>query len=179
MSGERLSNKYEKPAWKVERERDLARKKKIGESVIGAAAAVIIGFVLMHSAKTSEIMNNEERAKNVKKIEVDGVTFYDGVNARKEPMVGNLEPNQLANIGEEGQKVVVDYKGDAYYYNNEDDPNGGWYGFDAYLLSDELLKGGYITSIEANNLKNDEKYGDGIVWFSELLSDANKEQKVS
>ena len=121
MSGERLSNNYEKPAWKVEREQDLARKRKIGEVAIGVAAAAIVGLALMHSAKTSEIMNDEERAKNVKKIEVDGIAFYDGVNARKEPAIDNTEPNQLASIGEDGQVVLVDYDGDAYYYDNEND----------------------------------------------------------
>ena len=65
MSSEKLRNNYredeaEKPAWKVERERDLARKKKIGEMAVGAAAIVLIGVALSHSAKTSEIMNDEE-----------------------------------------------------------------------------------------------------------------------
>ena len=167
MSGERLSNNYEKPAWKVEREQDLARKRKIGEVAIGVAAAAIVGLALMHSAKTSEIMNDEERAKNVKKIEVDGIAFYDGVNARKEPAIDNTESNQLASIGEDGQVVLVDYDGDAYYYDNENDDKGGWYGFEAAQLSDELLEGSYITSVEANNLKSDEKYGDGIIWCNE------------
>ena len=61
----------EKPDWLKERERDLARKKKIGEFAVGLAAMAIVGMVLSHSARTSEIMENEERAKNVKKIEAE------------------------------------------------------------------------------------------------------------
>ena len=37
----------------------------------------------------------------------------------------------------------------------------------AGTASDELLEGSYITSVEANSLKSDEKYGDGIIWCSE------------
>lgn len=172
MSSEKLGGNYraiesEKPAWKVERERDLARKRRIGEAAIGAAAAVLIGVALSHSAKTSEIMNNEERAKNVKKIEVEGVIFHDGVNVRKEPLVDTIEPNQLGNIGKNGKSVVVDYESEAYYYNNENDANGGWYGFEAAQLSDKLLECGYIAKADAEDFKNDEKYGDGTVWLNE------------
>lgn len=172
MSSEKLSTNYggndgEKPAWKIERERDLKRKRRVGEAAIGAAAAVIIGIALSHSAKTSEIMNNEERAKNVKKIEVEGIAFHDGVNARKEPYVGDIEPNQLASIGEEGEVVVVDYEGEGYYYDNENDENGGWYGFEAAQLSEKLLEGSYISQVDAEHLKSDVKYGDDTVWFNE------------
>lgn len=172
MNKERLGGNYaadetEKPAWKVERERDLARKRKIGEVVMGVAAAAIIGVVLAHSAKTSEIMNDEERVKNVKKISAAGVVFSDGVNARMEPFVGKTEPNQLASVDTVGESAFVDYNGEAYYYNNKDDVNGGWYGFDAVQLSDELLEDGYVSDVEADSLKSDEKYGDGTVWFNE------------
>ena len=140
------------------------RKKKIGEMAVGAAAIVPIGVALSHSAKTSEIMNDEERAKNVKKIEVEGVVFHDGVNTRKEPYIDKTEPNQLASIGEEGESVMVDYEGEAYYYKNENDANGGWYGFEADQLSAALEEGDYIVQSEANSLKNDK---DGIAWLNE------------
>lgn len=173
MNSERINSGYtreesEKPDWKIERERDLARKRKIGETAIGiVAAAAIIGMALTHSAKTKEIMDDAERAKNVKKIEVEGVIFHDGVNARKEPLVDNTEPNQLASIGKEGGKVAVDYEGEAYYYDSENDANGGWYGFEAAQLSDELLEESYISQVDASHLKSDEEYGDGTVWFNE------------
>ena len=172
MRNEKLGGSYdnadaEKPAWKVERERDLAKKRKIGEAAIGLVAAAMIGLALSHSAKTSEIMNNEERAKNVKKIEVESIVFHDEMNVRKDPFVDNAEPNQLTSIGEEGESIVVDYDGDGYYYKNENDANGGWYGFEAVQLSDELLENGYISQIDAKSLEGDEKYGDGTVWLSE------------
>lgn len=172
MSSEKLKSNYretdaEKPAWKVERERDLAKKRKIGEAVLGVVAAAMIGAALSHSAKTSEIMENEERAKNVKKIEVEGIVFHDEMNVRKEPVVDNMDPNQLASIGEEGGVIIVDYDGDGYYYENENDANGGWYGFEAAQLSDELLEDGYISSADAKNMKSDEKHGDGTVWLNE------------
>lgn len=169
MSSEKLGNnnkggETEKPAWKIERERDLARKKKIGEIAVGAAAAVLIGMVLSHSMKTSEIMKDKERAKNVKKIEVEGIVFHDGVNARREPYIDKTEPNQLASIGGEGESVTVDYDGEAYYYQNENDANGGWYGFEADQLSAELLEDGYIGQAEAHHLESDD---DNITWLNE------------
>ena len=79
---------------------------------------------------------------------------------------GDLKPDNIL-VREDGTLVLVDYDGDAYYYDNENDDKGGWYGFEAAQLSDELLEGSYITSVEANNLKSDEKYGDGIIWCNE------------
>ena len=156
MNSERINDNYEKPAWKVEREQDLARKKKIGKNVLGiVAAAAVVAGALSHSAKTSEIMSDEEQAKNVKKIGLEGIVFSDGVNARQDPYVDDAEPNQIADIDGGGKTVVVDYKGDAYYYNNENDPNGAWYGFEDAQLSDELSKEGYITQAEADDLKDD------------------------
>lgn len=160
-------NKSEKPDWMVERESDLARKKRIGEIAIGAAAAVLIGIILSRGMKTSEIMDDEEKAKNVKRIEAEGVVFHGGVNARKEPFVDNIESNWLANVGEVGESVVVDYDSVVYYYDSGVDANGGWYGFETAQLSEELLEDKLISQMEAKNLKSDEKYGDGAVWFNE------------
>ena len=171
MNSEKLggnNTNNEKPAWKVEREQEIARKMKIGGMALGVVAAgAIVAGALSHSAKTSEIMSNEEQVKNVKKIEVEGVAFHDGVNARKEPYIDDAESNQLASIGEDGKTVVIDYNGDAYYYDNEDDNKSGWYGFVAAQLSDELSEKGYITTVDANSMKSDEKYGDGVIWCSE------------
>lgn len=170
MSSEKLSgNHKERRDWKVEREQELASlKKKIGKIAIESAAVVaVVATVLAHGVKTKEIMNDEERAKNVKRIEAEGAIFHDGVNARKEPFVDNTGMNKLGEIGEEGESVVVDYNGEVCCFVNENDPNGGWYGFDAGQLSDELLAENRISQTEANNLKSDEKYGDGIVWFNE------------
>lgn len=167
MTSERLNNNRtedEKPAWMVERERDLAKKRRIGETVLGLAAAIaIIGGALSHSAKTSEIMTDEERAKNVKKIEAEAVVFHDGVNVRKEPFVDNANPNQLADIDGEGHNVIVDYDGEVYYYNNENDANGDWYGFEAEELSDVLSEKEYISGREDDRLKADK---DGTVWLN-------------
>ena len=173
MSSEKLKGGYydeeaDKPDWKIERERDLARKMKIGRNALGLALAVgIIGVALAHGGKTKEIMSDEERAKNVKMIEVEGIIFSDGVNARKEPYIDDAEPNQLASVGEEGRSVWIDYEGEGYYYYNENDENGGWYGFEAAQLSDELLEYSYISLDEAERLKNDGEDGDGTVWFNE------------
>ena len=177
MSSEKLGGDYkvtesEKPAWKVEREQELARKMKIGKNVIGAAlATAIIGLVLSHGMKTSEIMESEERAKNVKKIEVGTVSFHDGVNARKEPFVDTSEPNQLASVGEEGESVTIAYEGEGYYYLNENDANGGWYGFEATKLSDELSEDGYVSVSDAEDLRTDH---DGVVWFNEQYVTVNE-----
>lgn len=167
MNSEKLgggNTEAEKPDWKVEREQDLARKRKIGEVALGVAAAA---FIFAHGMSDKEIMDGEESEKYVEKMKVEQVMFHDGVNARKEPVVNNTEPNVLASVGEDGDTIVVDYDGDAYYYNNENDVNGGWYGFEAAQLSDELLEGGHISLVEAKDIKSDERFGDGTVWFNE------------
>ena len=148
-------NKLEKPDWMVERESDLARKKRIGEIAIGAAAAVLIGIILSRGMKTSEIMEDEERAKNVKRIEAEGVVFHGGVNARKEPFVDNIDSNWLANVGEVGESVAVDYDSVVYYYDSGVDANGGWYGFETAQLSEKLLEGNYISRGEAKKMGSD------------------------
>jgi hypothetical protein len=159
---------YEKPAWKIERENDLSRKMKMGGAVLAVTASVILGAAMTNRAKTNEIMSNEERAKNVKRIEAEAVVFHEPSNARKEPYVDNTDPNLLANsVGDKEQSVTVDYDGDAYYYHNEEDPNGGWYGFEAAQLSNELLEDSYITTSQAKDIRSDETTGDGVVWFNE------------
>lgn len=159
---------YEKPAWKIEREADLSRKMKMGGAVLALTASVIIGMAMSNRAKTNEIMNNEARAKNVKRIEAEAVVFHEPVNARQEPFVDNASPNLLADsVGDEEQSVTVDYDGDAYYYHNEEDPDGGWYGFEAVQLSDELLEDNYITKSEAKDIRSDVTTGDGVVWFND------------
>ena len=171
MSSEKLKSsgaEAEKPDWKVEREREVAKtKRRLGEVAMGTVAALIVAAALTHGAKTTEIMDDEARAKNVKKIEAEAVVFRGDVNARKEPFVDNLEPNQLAEVGEEGETVTVDYDGEVGYYRNEEDPNGGWYGLEVTELSDKLLEEGYISQVDAGHLLSDEKYGDGWAWFNE------------
>ncbi|MBR2726140.1 hypothetical protein IKE87_02640 [Candidatus Saccharibacteria bacterium] len=158
----------EREAKQRERERDLARKMKMGGAALALTASIIVGAALSNSKKASEIMNNEERAKNVKKIEhVSGIVFHDTANVRQEPYVDNLEPNQSATVEIEDGSVTVDYDGDAYYYKNENDPNGGWYGFEADELAKELLENDYITKFEANDIRNDDITGDGYVWLNE------------
>ena len=182
MRGERINRNYknvEEPDWKVERKQDLKRKRRFGEVAMGLVAMALVSIALTHSAKTSEIMSDEEKAKNVKKIEAEAVVFRDGVNARREPYVNNTEPNQLASIGEEGLEVVVDYNDEAYYYLNENDPNGGWYGFKTTQLSGELLEDGYISQVEARELKSDEKYGDGVIWCNEKYVDVIEASETS
>lgn len=181
MNRERLSSnntEAEKPAWKVEREKDLARKKNTAKKVLLAFGAAVIATAISHSAKTSEIMNDRERAKNVTKIEAEGIVFYDEVNAREEPFVDNMEPNQLADVDTKGECIEIDYNGIAYYYENENDPNGGWYGFDVTQLSNELLKKNYISKSEAKNLKKDKEKGDGIAWFVKKLVGVKRANKT-
>ena len=169
MSSKELRNggeyKTEKPAWKIEREAYLAKVRAIGQGVMSAVAAVIVGAVLVHSANTKEIMDDGKRVGDVKTIDgVEGIIFRDGVNGRKEPFVDNANPNALASVGEEGQYVRVDYDGKGYYYNSGDDGNGGWYGIDAKQVSKRLAESGCISEKEANHIAGDK---DGVIWLNE------------
>ena len=80
MRGERINRNYknvEEPDWKIERKQDLKRKRRFGEVAMGLVAMALVSMNLAHGVKTSEIMSNEERAKNVKKIEAEAVVFRD------------------------------------------------------------------------------------------------------
>ena len=182
MNSEKLGGGYmddEKPDRKIEREEDLARKMRMGGAVLALTASLIVGAALSNSKKASEIMNDEERAKNVKKIEhVSEIIFHDTVNARQEPYVDNLEPNQLATVEvEDGSVTLDDYDGVVYYYHNENDANGGWYGFEAAELSKELLEDDYISVVDAEHMRSDEVTGDGEIWFNEKYVSAVKANK--
>ncbi len=155
--------------------RELA-KKVGGVALVGAA---IIGTVLAGRKSTKEIMDTE-RAKDVERIEAESISFYEGPNVRQEPMVSDKEeaPNVVVNLDDKGQVVTIDFDDEVLHYENENDPNGGWYGVDADKLADELEEEQYLNEKEADKLKDRGDSGDGYVWINDQymsVEEANKD----
>ncbi len=144
--------------------RELA-KKVGGAALIGAT---IIGTVLAGKKSTKEIMDTE-RAKDVERIEAESISFYEGPNVRQEPVVSNKEdvPNVVVNLDDKGKVVTIDFEGEVLHYENENDPNGGWFGMDAEKLADELEEEQYLSEKDAEDLKQKEDGGDGYVWVND------------
>ena len=124
---------------------------------------------------THEIMDTEYE-KEVERFDVNSVTLTDGPNIRKNPTIPSEEENIIIDFGEQGQKAEVPYRGPGYYYCNEYDPNGGWYGFPADKLADELFKDAFIDGKEAKELVNKDK--DGVVWINEKYVEVKKAESA-
>lgn len=138
-------------------------------AVSAIASVALIGAVVASGVfSTNEIMNSKKIVGEMNKVEgVVSVVAKDGPNLRKEPFVsGRDEPETfIIDLGEEGQTAMFFWQGkDVYRYENKNDPNGYWIGFNAEDLADTLFKNNYITSKEAERINNKDK--DGMVWFN-------------
>lgn len=135
-----------------------------------AIATVALVGILVRSGvfSTEEIMNSEKNVGEINKVEgVVSVVAKDGPNLRNDPFTsGGDEPETfIIDLGEEGQTAMFFWQGkDVYRYENKNDPNGYWIGFNAEDLADTLFENNYITSKEAERINNKDK--DGVVWIN-------------
>lgn len=161
---ERARRRYE-----AMQESEKARISMMNKAKALVAAAVLSITVVAGAAaggfSTHEIMDTN-RAEEVKTISVDSVALMDGPNIRRDPRIPEREegPNVIMDFGEEGQVAQVPYHGEAYYYHNQFDPNGGWYGFPAEEFARELYEDAFISKKEAEQLVREDS--DGVIWFN-------------
>lgn len=136
-------------------------------ALVGSALATLalFGAILGGGCSTHEIMDRHPNM--VDTLQVQSVTLVDGPNIRRDPSIPIREngSNIIMDSGEEGQEMHIPYEGIAYHFDNQADPDGGWYGFPANEFSNELYTNGFIGKNEAEQLvKKDE---DGVVWFND------------
>ena len=106
-----------------------------------AAAAGAIGAAMFATSSLNKETMETEKAKDVEKVQVDGVSIHGGPNLRSEPVVSNDPDNNnlLAKLDDNGQPTELNYKGDVFIYKKRGDANGEWYGFYAEDLTASLL----------------------------------------
>ena len=167
MSNERLGGNYRedeegKPAWKVEREKQLNRYKKMGLAAIAAATLAVGSYGANSMNKSTEKWFVEQSEE----VDVDEVHIKDGANIRIMP-IANDESIVVEKIHGEDGGVTLDCSDETvYYYENESDPDGGWYGIpEDVLLENEVITSpiGYevawVNESNVNGVKSD-KSGD-------------------
>lgn len=167
---ERLRKSEEAKATMMKKAKVLAASAIMSVALIGALVASGV-------FSTHEIMDTEH-AKEVETFYVESVTLTDGPYFRKEPVVSSDAEgsNIIMDFGEEGQKAEIPYQGKAYYYRNEYDPNGGWYGFPAEEFANVLFENGFISKKEAEQLAK--KDNDKTFWVNDGFSDVDKIESV-
>jgi hypothetical protein len=157
--------------------REIMKKKVIAWVAAAVLAINVVGGVAAGGLSTPEIMNTK-RAEEVQTFNVESVTLVNGPNIRGNPMIPDREDgsNIIMDFGEEGQVARIPYQGEVYYYCNEYDPNGGWYGFPAKEFAAILYDNNYINKKEAERIVEDYNSGDGSVWVNAGLVDINGEE---
>ena len=141
--------------------------KKAAVLAASALTAVTLVSVLITSCVFSmdKDMNSKKYVGEIKKVEgVELVVAKDGPNLRSAPFAsGRDEPETFViDLGEEGQTAMFFWQGkDVYRYENKNDPNGYWIGFNAEDLADTLFENNYITSKEAERIKDKD-----MAWFN-------------
>lgn len=122
------------------------------------AAATFFGGLVAANSDKDFLDSEEARQKVIELNDVDKIVFHG--NIRSNPEIPNSQDptNILASIDEsvtldipEGTKIL--------YYENESDPNGGWYCIPADVLADES----FISKSEAHDIAKD---GDSGVWVN-------------
>lgn len=168
---------------RYERMQESERAKAAFKALIASAvlAIAVAGGAAAGACSTPEIMDTS-RAERVEAINIDSVTIMDGPFIRDNPAARGGEDGStfIMDFGEEGQTAHIPYRGEAYYYNDEQDPNGGWYGFNAEQLADEMFENAYISKSEANRIK--EKDEDNTVWINEKyvrVNESRTENKIA
>ena len=155
---------------RADRRYEEAQKSKKAMRIIAAlvfsAVLAITGAVRADAGGRSldGMINMERVVGETQTFYVNSVTLVDGPNIRSNPWIPDREDgsNIAMDFGEKGQEARVPYQGEAYYYCNEYDPNGGWYGFPAEAFAECLYENAFISGDEAEQLAKK-----NIVWINE------------
>lgn len=162
----------ERAAKRLEKLQKSERAKAIMQNVVlplfltATLAVGAVGAVIADARSTHGIMNTDH-ADKVEAIHVRSVDMVNGPKIRKNPGVGYQDDNLIIDSGEEGQRMHIPYGGTVYYFNDQIDPNGGWYGFPAEEFANTLFENGYISRKEADKLVKEEEKDDGVFWVND------------
>lgn len=152
-------------------------KKALALAGSALATLALVGAILGGGCSTHGIMNTDH-ADKVETIHVRSFTLEDGPNIRTDPSVGYQDDNLIIDSGEEGQRMHIPYEGTVYYFNDQIDPNGGWYGFPAEEFANTLFENGYISRKEADELVKKEEEDDGVFWVNDRYGTPNEVEET-
>ena len=156
-----------------ESKQNKPKLKKIWRDVgkVALVSAMLYGGSKLAKEAGKQIFDgkNPEDVAGAERIEVESVTIHGGPNLRSDPYVPG-DPNSttdkdnlITDLGDSDQEIELSYKGDAYVYDNPNDSNGAWYGFQVKPFADALSEESLIDEKTKNEMYND---ADGWTWVS-------------
>ena len=122
---------------------------------VAIGATALVGGLIATGPKDDFLKSEQARQKVIEMENVEEISFHG--NIRSNPEIPNSEDsNTITSINNEVSFAVPDGS-TVYYYRDENDPNGGWYGVSTDLLEEESL----ISKGEAR------RDGDKTVWVND------------
>ena len=122
---------------------------------VAIGATALVGGLIATGPKDDFLKSEQARQKVVEMENVEKISFHG--NIRSNPKIPNSEDqNTITSINDEVSFAVPDGS-TVYYYRDENDPNGGWYGISNELLENESL-------ISKSESRQD---GDKTVWIND------------
>ena len=122
---------------------------------VAIGATALVGGLIATGPKDDFLKSEQARQKVVEMENVEKISFHG--NIRSNPKIPNSEDqNTITSINDEVSFAVPDGS-TVYYYRDENDPNGGWYGISTELLENESL-------ISKSESRQD---GDKTVWIND------------
>ena len=132
------------------------KTKRVAVAALSMAITAITlfeGFVA--TGPKSDFLKSEQARQKVIELEnVKEVVFHG--NIRSNPETTNSQDTNVYASTDEEISIAVQEGSTVYYYRNENDPNGSWYGVPTKLLEDESL----ISKSEARG------DGDDYAWIN-------------
>lgn len=122
---------------------------------VAIGVTALVGGLAATGPKDDFLKSEQARQKVIEMENVEEISFHG--NIRSNPEIPNSEDqNTITSIDDEVSFAVPDGS-TVYYYRDENDPNGGWYGVSTELLENESL-------ISKSESRQD---GDKTVWFND------------
>lgn len=146
---------------RIEKLKEKAEAREALNRFAARALAVAIGATalvggLIATGPKDDFLNSEQAKQNVIEMEnVEEISFYG--NIRSNPEIPNSWDQNTYESIDNKVSIAVPDGSTVYYYRDENDPNGGWYGVSTDLLEKESL----ISKGEAR------RDGDKTVWVND------------
>ena len=149
---------------RIERLKEKAEAREALNRFAARALAVAIGVTalvggLIATGPKDDFLKSEQARQKVIEMEnVQEISFHG--NIRSNPGTTNSEDSNIYKSIDDEVSFTVPDGSTVYYYRDENDPNGGWYGVSVEDLEDQS----FISKREANKMKKD---GDNTVWIND------------
>ena len=154
----------------------LGTMKNFAKKTLASALLAIALVSNVVACGDNEEMMNTERAKHVLRFQVESIEVHGGTKLRNEPYIVDSSVPPLADFDDSEQRIMVPYRGEMLFYNNDFDKNGAWVGFPAEKFANLLHDESFITRGEADKIIRHEgkKPGDETIWINRDYVDFKK-----